>query len=212
MCSDIWPISGPPWVPPLINAIAAVSHGGSTRTPPNRGQCAVPMLDFTCECIQSLSSMSERLSEPKMCVLGCRWLSSTWYLFPPTCLSSSPIDSHGSHSVSRGPPKSLYWRVPDDWCELLIITLSRVVMLSPATTCSPSRIGASITLYTCLCGDASVHPPLQFVASMMQVPIILISPFDSEVLAFRVQSILAPRPFASDHSRRAGQARIIPRG
>lgn len=57
-------------------------------------------------------------------------------------------------------------------------------MLSPATTCSPSRIGASITLYTCLCGDASVHPPLQFVASMMQVPTILISPFDSEVLAF----------------------------
>ncbi|KAL7944288.1 hypothetical protein V8C42DRAFT_326378 [Trichoderma barbatum] len=112
--------------------------------------------------------MSHRLSVLMM--LGC---SSMGSLSIKHYQDSSPMGIHG-------PPKA---HRLGDWWALLIITLSRVVMLSPATTCSPSRIGANISLCTCLCGDASAHPPLQFAVSIMQVPTISISPSDSEVLA-----------------------------
>ncbi|KAL7963721.1 hypothetical protein V8C34DRAFT_5574 [Trichoderma compactum] len=61
------------WVPPLINANADVSQRPLESSAPNRGQGAVPVWDFACECVQSLGSMSERLSVATMCTaLGNR--------------------------------------------------------------------------------------------------------------------------------------------
>lgn len=113
--------------------------------------------------------MSHRLSVLMM-------LPSITYYY----LYSSPMDTSFIFAM---PPKALGVR---DWCALLIITLSRVVMLSPATTCGPSRIGASMSLCPWskfgqppvrFCGDASVHPPLQFAASIMQVPTLNFAPW-----------------------------------
>lgn len=83
-------------------------------SPPNRGQDTVPVLDFPCECIQSLSSMSERLSVPMMCVLGNKWLSSTRHrLLLPVFLTDSrqPWISFGFAWPPKEPLLESTWRL-----------------------------------------------------------------------------------------------------